>query len=170
MIRILSELISVLSELMPFGMGSFAKLMPFGMDSFQSLCLLVGVRFSLAYAFCLAWVKSILKIWHYISCSKFWRFKTCSEADTNFCAFHCFTQDEANFPAAGRRPALACFCRPPAGAASGSVAASPVVEKAPSSCICKLVLYNKTYNIVKYVLLLKPWQICEIREMWKYHV
>ena len=37
-------------------------------------------------------------------------------------------------------------------------------------CICKLVPYKTTYNIVKYVLLLKPWQICEICEMWKYHV
>ena len=33
----LSELMSVLSELMPFGMGSFAELIPFGMGSFQSL-------------------------------------------------------------------------------------------------------------------------------------
>ena len=32
-IRNLSELMSVLSELMPFGMGSFAQLVPFGMVS-----------------------------------------------------------------------------------------------------------------------------------------
>ena len=47
----LSELISVLSELMPFGMGSFAERMPFGMGSFQSLCLLALVLVCLAYAF-----------------------------------------------------------------------------------------------------------------------
>ena len=45
MIRILSELMSVqvLSELMPFGMGSFAELIPLDMGSFRSLCLLAKV-------------------------------------------------------------------------------------------------------------------------------
>ena len=48
---------SVLSERMPFKMGSqaFAVLMPFGMGSFQSFCKLPWVRdelwVSLAYAF-----------------------------------------------------------------------------------------------------------------------
>ena len=45
----LSELMSILSELMPFGMCSFAKLMPFGMGSFQSLCRLAWFWASLAY-------------------------------------------------------------------------------------------------------------------------
>ena len=48
MIRILSELRSVLSELMPFGIGSFAELMPFDMGCFQSL--------SLWHGFGLAWL------------------------------------------------------------------------------------------------------------------
>ena len=38
----------VMSELMPFGMGSFAELMPFGMGSFQSLWLVALVWVSLA--------------------------------------------------------------------------------------------------------------------------
>ena len=42
--------VMVLSELMPFGMGSFAELMPFGMGSFPRVCLLAWVLVSLAYA------------------------------------------------------------------------------------------------------------------------
>ena len=51
MIRILSELVSNLSELMPFGMGSYEELTPFGMGSFQIMCLLAWVLVSLAYTF-----------------------------------------------------------------------------------------------------------------------
>ena len=64
-------------------------------------------------------LRGILQLLRCVSCSKFWRFKSCSDADIIFCAFHCFTQWGANFPAAGRPRAAstgpACRCRPGAG-------------------------------------------------------
>ena len=52
-----------------------------------------------------------------------WNFKTCSEADTIFCAFHAWGRE---LP---RRPELACRGR------GRRLAASPVVEEAPASPI-----------------------------------